>query len=278
MISFSGVWVKISDVSPIISAFYRVTFGSVFFLIAVLTVTKVKWYGISNFILCIGCGFLFALDLFFWHISIIYIGPGLATILANFQVFILALLGILFFGEKINFYFLLSIPMAVLGLFMIIGIHWNIFEQTYRTGIYYGLITAVCYATFILLLRKLQSDLKEMPVYYVLMVVSVTSSLFLFFEIVRVGESLVIPNIHSCIVLIALGLLSQTVSWSIITKSLPHINVSIAGVVLLLQPTLAFVWDVIFFQRKTALMNWVGVIIVLSGIFLSTVNRDKTKK
>ena len=40
-------------------------------------------------------GVFFSLDLWFWHRSIIYIGPGLSTLLANFQVFILMLVGIL---------------------------------------------------------------------------------------------------------------------------------------------------------------------------------------
>ena len=34
MTSFSGVWVKVSHVSPTISAFYRVLFGGIFLLIA----------------------------------------------------------------------------------------------------------------------------------------------------------------------------------------------------------------------------------------------------
>jgi hypothetical protein len=34
MISFSGVWVKISHVTPTISAFYRVLFGGIFLLAA----------------------------------------------------------------------------------------------------------------------------------------------------------------------------------------------------------------------------------------------------
>jgi hypothetical protein len=47
------------------------------------------------FLVC-ACGLFFALDLFCWHASILHIGPGLATIIDNFQVFVLTTVGILF--------------------------------------------------------------------------------------------------------------------------------------------------------------------------------------
>ncbi|CAO0819763.1 hypothetical protein DFAR_1110033 [Desulfarculales bacterium] len=43
----------------------------------------------------------FALELTFWHRSIHLLGSGLATILAEFQVFFLAGFGALFFGERL---------------------------------------------------------------------------------------------------------------------------------------------------------------------------------
>jgi drug/metabolite transporter (DMT)-like permease len=38
--------------------------------------------------------------------------------------------------------------------------------------------------------------------------------------------------------------------------------------ILLLQPALAFVWDVLFFQRPTTLVNWLGVMLALAAIYL----------
>ena len=84
------------------------------------------------------CGIFLALDLFFWHQSIHYIGPGLATILGNFQVFLLAGLGVVFMGEKANLKFFLAILMAILGLFLVIGILWNELGIQYKTGVYLG--------------------------------------------------------------------------------------------------------------------------------------------
>ena len=145
LISFSGIFVKLADVSPTASGFYRVFFGAVFLLCATLWFESFKKRTVAELLLIIFCGFVFALDLFFWHESIMYIGPGLATLLGNFQVFLLAATGILFFKEKSRPRFFAALPLAFLGLFLIVGMSWNDLDSGYKTGIYLGLLTAVCY-------------------------------------------------------------------------------------------------------------------------------------
>jgi len=277
MISFSGVWVKISHVSPTVSAFYRVFFGSIFLLTAVLGKGEIKSEKIPDFLMAAGCGLAFALDLYFFHISIRYVGPGLGTILPNFEVFILAAVGIVFFREKVRLAFLLSIPMAFFGLFLIIGLHWGRMDPSYRLGVYCGLITAVCYAGFILSLQKLQSDQVGSSIFYSLMMASLASSAFLAIEIVRAGDTFRIPDLQSLVALACLGLFSQCIGWILIANALPKIRASLSGLILLLQPALAFIWDVLLFHRPTVWMNWIGVGIVLVAIYMGTVYKNRAE-
>lgn len=271
MISFSGVWVKIAHVTSTSSAFYRVFFGSIFLSMAVLGKGEFKPKKLPNLWLAVLCGFFFALDLYFFHISIRYVGPGLGTILPNFEVFILAAIGIVFFKEKARAAFLISIPMAFFGLFLIIGLHWGRMDPLYRIGVYCGLVTAVCYAGFILSLQKLQSDQTGSSIFYVLMVASMASSAFLAVEIWRAEDTFKIPDLQSFIALASLGLFSQSIGWILIANALPKIRASLSGLILLLQPALAFIWDVLLFHRPTTWINWTGVCIVLIAIYLGTV-------
>jgi drug/metabolite transporter (DMT)-like permease len=112
MISLSGVWVKVAHVAPNVSAFYRVLFGGIVLLGAALYRRELKWLGARQLILCLLCGFVFAVDLWLYHYSIQYIGPGLGTILPNFQVVFLAAFGILFLREPLRPAYLLSLPLA----------------------------------------------------------------------------------------------------------------------------------------------------------------------
>jgi len=279
MISFSAVWVKLAQVTPTVSAFYRVDFGTLFLSIIFAFRREKLWQGWSCLGMSLAAAVFFALDLYAWHRSIGYVGPGLATILGNFEVFLVPLAGLLFYGERVGLRFVASVPVAVAGLFMIVGVRWDQLNSGYRTGIYYGLATAVFYTGFLMVLRKLQSHESKPSAVLSLMVVSAATTLYLAAEIVRAGESFAIPTLRSGMCLAALGLMSQTVGWLLITHSLPRIPAAISGLVLLLQPSLAFLWDVIFFGRETSATAWIGVGLALAAIYLGATSerRPSTK-
>ncbi|MCJ7772287.1 MAG: DMT family transporter, partial [Desulfobacterales bacterium] len=109
MISFSGVYVKLAHVSPTTSGFYRMFFGGVCLTVIVVLKQDKLWDRWSTFFLSVFCGLFFALDIYVLLKSVLYIGQGLSTILANFQVFFLAIVGITFLGEKKSIKLFLSI-------------------------------------------------------------------------------------------------------------------------------------------------------------------------
>jgi len=135
MISFSAVWVKLAHVTPTASAFYRVFLGGVFLLIFILVRKKsiIKRNLFSGLSMVAG-NFFLPWTLYAWHRSIQYVGPGLATILSSFQVFLVPLAGLMLYGERLNIRFILSVPLAVAGLFMIVGIRWDQFSPDYHMG------------------------------------------------------------------------------------------------------------------------------------------------
>ena len=274
LISFSGIFVKLADVPPTASAFYRVLFGSIFLLSATVWFKDFKKLTSAELLLITFCGFVFALDLFFWHESIMFIGPGLATLLGNFQVFLLAATGIFFFGEKSRPRFFATIPLAIIGLLLIVGVNWSTLDNDYKTGIYFGLLTAVCYTIFLLSLRKIQSD-KNHSIFSSLMIVSISCAFFLGIKMLHAGDSFTIPNSKSLLALLGLGLFSQTIGWVLIANAMPKIRASFTGLILLLQPALAFIWDVLIFNRPTDILNWTGVVLTLAAIYMGLTGKAK---
>ena len=268
MISFSAVWVKLAHVPPTVSAFYRVLFGGIFLTAILVIGRKPLWRGFCCPGMAVTAGFFFALDLYTWHRSIAHVGPGLATILGNFEVFLVPVAGLLLYGERLKLRFTLSVPLAVAGLFMIVGIRWPQLTPDYRIGIVYGLSTALFYTGFLVALRRLQSHASRPSPVHSLMVVSLITAVFLAVDMLVTGESFAIPDLSSGLCLVALGLMCQTVGWLLIADSLPAIPAAIAGLLLLLQPSLSFVWDVIFFNRATSATAWAGVALALGAIYL----------
>ena len=277
-ISFSGIWVAWSEVHYSVSAFYRVFFGALFLFVPCLVNREFRPLTRQSSAMVCLCGLCFAGDLLCWHASIDYIGPGLATIIGNFQVFILTLFSVIFLGKKVTTRFITAVPLAITGLFLIIGFHWSELAPGYHIGLLLGLVTAFFYSGFILILGKIQTLQKEPLFFYNLLLVSASSAFFLGLYVLFSGTGFRIPTLSSLGSLLGLALLSQTIGWTFISKGLSRIAPFIAGIILLLQPALAFVWDVLIFDRPTSLTNWFGVVIALSAIYMGMTSTGQRSK
>ncbi|MCG6892681.1 MAG: DMT family transporter [Desulfobacteraceae bacterium] len=268
LISFSGVWVKFAHVGPSASAFYRVMVGSVLLLALSRLYGRRLWNGHRYAGWTLLCGAAFALDLWAYHKSILFVGPGLSTILGNFQVFVLGFAGVVFFGERLDLRLVLAVPLAMAGLYLVVGIDWGQLPEDYRWGVYFGLATAVFYASFTLSLRRMQSAADALAPSANLGSVCLIAALFLAADMTFTGESFRIPDLQSLFSLAALGVLSQVAGWLLITRALPALPASSVGLLLLLQPSLAFVWDVLIFRRPTGWTHAVGIGLTLAAIYL----------
>ena len=270
LISLSPVWVKLVNVSATTSGFYRVAIGGVALaLYLLLSKQRVRFSRKIWFVLFGGAVF-FALDLWFWHLSIQYIGPGLATLLANFQVFIMTAFGVIVLREAPRLMQLIAIPLAFVGLTLIVGLDWVALPRDYRLGVIYGLATAVVYASYLLSLRRARKDAKQRIPSSEIAVISLVSAVILGMSALVEGESLAVPTLDDALWLGAYGLLSHSVGMMFIASSLPHVSTTQAGVALLLQPTLSFVWDVLFFARPLTPKELLGAMVALIAIYLGS--------
>ena len=274
VLGFSPVFVKVAAVGPAIAGFYRVLLGGIILLILSVIKREVLWKGWPSFRLVVLGGVLFALDLTLWHRSIDYVGPGLATILGNFQVFFLAIFGVLFIGEKINWKFLLALPLAMLGIVMIVWGEWESLGTDYKTGVFLGLGTAVLYACFVLTLRKSQSIEHPLSPMANITMISWITMVVMGLEGLWQGQSFAISNLSTASALVGYGILGQVLGWVWVTRGLKSTPVSLAGLILLLQPTLAFNWDILFFNRPTDALDFLGAALALGAIYLGTRGRS----
>jgi drug/metabolite transporter (DMT)-like permease len=101
-----------------------------------------------------------------------------------------------------------------------------------------------------------------------LIYITVFTAMLVALDVWRQGDSFRIPDVQSFLALGAYGITSQAVGWLIITRALPKIRASLVGMILLLQPALAFVWDMLFFNRETTAISLIGIAITLAAIYL----------
>jgi drug/metabolite transporter (DMT)-like permease len=224
---------------------------------------------VGHVLLAALAGLLFSGDLVFWHRSIAFVGPGLATILVNLQVIVLAVFGMVMLRERAARRLLVAIPSAVVGLFLIFGRDWDQLGSEYHWGVVFGLLAAVAYASYLLVLRGARRRAGEgVEALATVATLSLVSAVVLGGLVHLEGETFAIPNVRTFGMLVAYAVLIQVVAWVVISGALPRVPASRAGLLLLLQPTLAFVWDILLFDRPTSAVELIGAALALGAIYL----------
>ncbi|MFL6588032.1 MAG: DMT family transporter [Luteimonas sp.] len=278
LIGTNGLMVRLAGTPPTVSAFYRMLFAGV--LLALFVHLRCDWRPLPRRMwwLALLPATAFAADLWLWHRSILLIGPGLATLLANAQVFFMALAGVLLFGERVGLRFVAGIALAFFGLWLMLGADWATLPADYRWGVWLGLATGLCYAVYNIGLRHVQRAgniggsraAASAPVAQVLAMVSLLCAGLLGLAGVAEGVSFAIPTWQALGWLLLLAALGHCLSWILISRAMQHLSVALVGLLLLVQPLCAFLLDILVLQRDTLPREWLGLAFTLAGIFLAS--------
>lgn len=269
IISFSSVMVKLAGTPPDVTGFYRLAVGGLGMLVILWRLGKLKQLTGHVWRWSLLSAVFFAADFFCWHRSVDLVGPGLSTMLANFQVIFLAAVSVLFLRERVTRKFLAAIPMALAGLYLMVGVSWNEFTPEYQFGVVYGLLAAVAYALYLLSLKYSLSRVGADPLAMACAVALLTGALLGGLSLGQ-GESFVIPDTRSLAALACLSLVCHATGWYLITRGIQQVKTSLVGLILLLQPTLSYVWDVLFFDKPTTPVELAGVGLALTAIYLGS--------
>ena len=277
LISFAPIFVQLyarvvapAHAQPTGTAFYRMTIGGLGLVLVALMLRQS--FRVSPRVRAwqVLAGLIFAADLAVWHVSIQTIGAGLATLLANFQVVLLVLHDGVVLRRKLSIGRWLSVPIALVGLALIIGPDWSAFSGEHQVGIALGLLTAFFYASYILSLPRTQDPQRPAAPFANVAVVSIVAAIALAALVPASGESFGVPSLEGLLVLALLGVVCQTGGQLFIYRGRLRAAASTAGLILVLQPVLAFVWELGLFGRETGAWELVGISLAIFAIYLGT--------
>lgn len=268
LLSSTGIFVALAQVPPTVSAFYRMLFGGAMLLAWVAWSGRWRRVARRDVALAALPALGFAADLFQWHQSILVVGPGVATLLTNFQVFLLALVGLACYRERLGRCFLPGTLVALAGLWLLLGAHWALFDAAYRRGVWLGLGSCLAYAVYLLSFRHaLRGRTRQSPAQFLGLMSLLSAGVLGLCGWVQ-GDAFALDTLRSWSSLLGLGLFGQVLAWLLMVGAMPRLPASLVGLLLLLQPALAFVLDVLLFARPTAASDWLGLALALAGILL----------
>lgn len=267
-ISFGPLLIKSIETGATAAAFYRMLFGGLALLLAAVIRREKMLPGKTALFFAGLAGAAFSGDLFFWHRSIHLAGPGLSTILANFQVFILPVIGVLFLGERPSLRLFIAIALAFIGLVMLLELNFSGIPPELARGVTYGLITACFLSVYILSLRQTRRIKTPLPLIANMALVSFSAAAVLAMALWLEGGSFRLASAGEAGYLALYGIGCQGVGWLMVSAGLPHLSPGRGGLLLMAEPLFAFIWDVMFLGRPTGFMGYLGAFITIFAIYI----------
>ena len=170
-------------------------------------------------------------------------------------------------NERLTVKKLCSILISFLGIVVIVT-HGSIFTLSFTSlkGDILALGGALTFALFSVLGKKYHYDQTvSVFIYFVTALVFITPTLFLF-------SFLKMPSMHVWLWLLLNGFLVNGISYIFWFKALEYGDTSVISNALYLTPFLSLVYIALFLGEKIPISSIVGLVIIVAGIILQSVN------
>lgn len=277
-IAFSGILVRLADVSPDTAAVFRC-------LYALPPLALLAWVERRRFgprpapqrALAVIAGVFFAADLMFWHRSIEAVGAGLATVLGNTQVLMVGLLAWLFLRERPSGRLFVAVPVVLMGIVLISGVfEARAFGDDPTLGVVYGILTALAYSGFILVLRQGNRDLRRPagPLFDATLAATVVAAIGGW--LLRDLDPWPPAEAHGWLVVLALS--AQVAGWMLISVGLPRLPAAMTSVIITLQPVGSVIFAILILSEAPTSLQLAGVGLVLAGVIVAAARKRSAEE
>jgi len=265
----SPIFVRLSEVGPMATAFWRVALA----LIPLLAWSWCRGAGasdrrpekLSEYALLILPGVFLAIDLAAWHYALTKTSVANATLLANLAPVFVTLASWLLFRARVSVIFAIGLVTAVAGVVILKGGPMALGEGN-LVGDGVAVVAAMFYAGYILAIGRLRSLFGTVRI----MIWSTASAAICMLPMAVVFEQSLFPvTAFGWAMLFGLAFVSHAGGQVAITYALAYLPPAFSSLTLLLQPVVAAILAWILLAEPVGLMQAIGGAIVLIGILIA---------
>lgn len=272
-IGFAPIFVRLADVGPTAAAFWRLALAA-----PVLCLLWIRWPGHRDRSPGAGSehgnarwdsslvwpGVFFAGDLAVWHQAIHLTSVANATLLANLQPAVVALVSVVWFGLRLGRGFWGGLSLALAGAVILLSDSLTL-SADHVVGDVLGIVTAGFYAGYILAIARARRGHGVVPV---MAAASTVGAVLLLPAALASGEVLLPTTPAGWWPLIGLAGVSHVLGQGLIAWSLRHLPTHFSSVSLLIQPVAAAVYAWWLLAEPFGPVQAAGGAVVLLGVWL----------
>lgn len=264
----SPIFVRLSEVGPMTTGFWRVALA----LIPLLVVSAIKRQpgdarpqSLADCALLALPGLFLAGDLILWHVALHITSVANATLLANLAPVFVTLIGWLFLRARVTGTFLVGLAAAMFGIVILKGGLAGLANGDLG-GDGLATLAAVFYAGYILVIGRLRNrfDTLRIMVWSTAVAAICILPVALFFE-----GNLIPATAFGWSILVGLALISHAGGQVAITYALAYLPAAFSSLTLLLQPVVAAILAWTLLGEAIGPLQAVGGAVVLLGILIA---------
>ncbi|GAC1408594.1 MAG: DMT family transporter [Burkholderiaceae bacterium] len=272
-IGFAGIFMRLSDVNPVASAFWRMALAAPLLWIWALQTQRpeVADSRVTGFTPVVAlAGVYFACDMALWHLSLHFTSVSNATLLSNFAPIFIALWMCFVWRTHFTRIFVVGMWIALVGAALLVvpgdSVTGGGGVDHKFLGDCLGLASAVFYAAYQLVIKDARTRYSTARL--MAWSTTVTSVVLLPLAVITPGPLMPV-HMSGWIPLIGLALLAQIGGQTVIAYALAHLSPSLSSVSLLIQPMTATLAAWLIFAEAGGALQILGGALVMSGIYVS---------
>ena len=276
-IALSPIWVRVSEVGPTASAFWRVALAvPLLWILFAFNSKGRKIPGRDQYLPLLATGIAFAGDLAFWHWSIQYTSVANSTLLANLASIFVTLAAWLLWKQRPSRLFVTGLTAALLGVALLVRASAG-FSPSALLGDALGVVTAMFYAWYLLTIKGLR-DRGAATLQLMAATTTITAIILLPVALASAhltGQALLPQSGAGWLKLLGLAWISHSAGQSLIAYALAQLPAAFSAVGLLLQPVVAAAFAWLLLAEPLSALQCVGGAVVLAGIYLAHLGRSR---
>ena len=276
LIGFAPIFVKWSTLSSSAISFYRMLLAIPFLFLLNYALNKRFRFTVKNkktILYAAIASLAFTTDLTLWHYSMDITSVSNATIIVNSAPIFVAILGFIFFNERLSKTFIRSFLITYIG---IIGLIY--YSNNYINGKVLGdilcLVAALFYAVYLLVIAKLGKENSLNIIFYT----TLFCCLFSIVPMLIQGGNMVPASKFEWINLLLMAFLCQFGGQYFITHGIGKISASEGSIGLLMQPITATILAAYLFNEILNITQIIFVFVALFGIYLARINLSSNQQ
>lgn len=266
-IGFAGIFTRLAECSPLMSAFWRSAFVLPLFFF--MLVQPSNWQALSNtsffnLMMLLLVGAIFGIDIAIWNTSLNYTVIANAAFLSTTTPLFISIITCCLGWQKLNVKICSALLITLSGAALMTFGSQTPELNWFGDGL--AMFSAVLFAVYIMMIAHFRHNIN---LWVILLFCDLGACLALGLFSFTLGESLMILDKTTLFWLLALSLISQLLGQGLVTATLKYFSPTFSALTLTLTPVVCVIGAWFIFKEPFSLVQLIGMISIAGGIYFS---------